>query len=530
MGKMPMPRNGFYVAKASLTCAVVLALFQCEGAAKDVRVLLPDGSPAAGATAVSVTKASFLEIRDGRIVTNYGDKPATVAADGRLSIPDDERGRWVFLHDGGWADVVFTPEEKEIPLKAWQQVRGTVEESIRSKGAARVALSLVDPLASRSKELGTVHWICETAVGEDGSFVLNNVPSGTSLLGLLHEEKTGSQTQRWKDYPTRISIPDGSPVRIGANGIKVRGRLTGKTTPALVTLLDRSGKEPPRFGLTAADGAFEIPGMPVGDFRVVIRPAERFDSKFYIQRDFQIPAGDQCLDLGDFPVVESSPKVEIYEQVEYPEGLVERVREAAAKQCGRPIKKIWLGQLAHPRNVWGARVTFEPEQTDGTHAIARMFVVKIPGETIRKFYPAFDIEGYGYRFVDGEFFEPKLYEENVRAFPLATQTIYLKIADPLDYDTALALLKAIEAGTWKPKEKTRTETKNKDGSWTVHFSGSWGGDFPADDLPRIDSIRREKPDGPIKVNTHDRDFGGKAAEFEFRNGEFILLGGGHWVS
>jgi len=518
--------------KTSLACAVVLALFQYEGAARDVRVLLPDGSPAAGATAVSVTKAGLLEIRDGRIVTYYGDKPAIVAADGRLPIPDDERGRWVFLHDGGWADLVFTPEDKEIPLKAWQQVRGTVEENIRSKGAARVALSLIDPLVSRSRELGTVRWICETAAGEDGSFVLNNVPSGTGLLGLVHEEKTGRQVQHWKDYPTRIALPGGNPVRIGASGIKVRGRLTGETTPALVTLFDRSGKEPPRFGLTAAGGAFEIPGMPVGDFRIVIRPAERFDSKFHIQRDFQVPAGGQSLDLGDFPVAESSPEVEIYEQVEYPEGLVERVREAASKQCGRPIKKIWLGQLGHPMNVWGARVTFEPEQTDGTHATARTFVVKIPGETIRKFYPAFDTEGYGYRFNDGEFFEPKLYEENVRAFPLATQTLHLKIADPLDYETALALLKAIETGTWKTKEKTRAKTKNQDGSWTVSFSGSWGsGDgISPDDLPRIDSIRREKPDGPIKVNTYDRDFGGKAADFEFRDGEFILLSVGHWVS
>jgi len=346
----------------------------------------------------------------------------------------------------------------------------------------------------------------------------------------VHEEKIGGQVQRWKDYPTRISITDGNPVRIDLRGIKVRGRLTGESTPALVTLFDRSSKEPPHFGITKSDGTFDIPGMPVGDFRVVIRPAERFDSKFHIQRDFQVPSGGQSLDLGDFPVVESSPKVEIYELVEYPEGLVERVREAASKQCSRPIKKIWLGQLAHPMNVWGARVTFEPEQTDGTHATARMFETKIPGETIRKFYPVHDIEGYGYRFTDGEFFEPKLYEENVRTFPLTTQTIYLKIADPLDYDTALALLKAIETGTWKPKEKPRTETKNKDG-WFGPFSGSWvGGDITAANLPKIDSIRREKPDGPIKINIHDRDFGGKSADFEFQNGEFILLSVGHWVS
>ena len=525
--------------KSNLFCAMLLGLVlvPSESTARDIRVLLPDGSPASGASAVSVTKVGLLELRngridtyDGRIESYYGDPPAIAAADGRLSIPDDEHGRWVFLHDGGWADVVFTPEEKEIPLKAWQQVRGTVEESIRLKEAARVALSLTDPMAPLSSNLGTVRWICETVAGEDGGFVLKNVPCGVGLLGLVHEEKIGSRVQRWKDYPTRVSVAEGNPVRIDLRGIKVRGRLTGETTPALVTLFDRNSKEPPHFGITKSDGSFEIPGMPVGDFRVVIRPAEWFDSKFHIQRDFQVPAEAQSLDLGDFPVVESSPKVVIYEQVEYPEGLVKRVREAAAKQCERPINKIWLGQLIHPMNVWGARVTFEPEQTDATHATARMFLVQIPGETIRKFYPNFDMEGYGYRFNDGEFFEPRLVEENVRAFPLATQTIYLKIADPLNYDTTLALLKAIETGTWKPKEKPHAEKKNKDGRWTVSGSVSSGGTITVNDLPRIDSIRREKPDGPIKVNTHDRDFGGKAADFEFLNGEFILLSVSRWVS
>ncbi|MEI6033142.1 MAG: carboxypeptidase-like regulatory domain-containing protein [Verrucomicrobiae bacterium] len=498
--------------------------------ALDVSVILTDGSPAAGATAVSVTKARFLDVRDGRIVSNYGDKPATVGADGWLSVPDGERGRWVFLHDGGWADVVLTPEDKEIPLKPWQQIQGTVEESIRPKGAVRIALSLADPLVSRSSELGTVYWTCEAAAGDDGSFVLKNVPSGTGLLGLVHEEKTGSQTQRWKDYPTRISVPDGSPVRIGASGIKVRGRLAGQAAPALVALFDRSGNGPPRFGLTAADGAFEIPGMPAGDFRIVIRPAERFDSKFHIQRDFQVPAGGQPLDLGDFPAVESSPKVEIYEQVEYPEGLVERVREAASKQCGRPIHKIWLGQLGHPMSVWGARVTFEPEPIDGTHAVARTFIVQIPSEMIRKFYPNFDTEGYGCRFTEGEFFQPRLLEENVRAFPLATQTLHLKIEEPMDYDTAFALLKAIEAGTWKPKRTASTTRKNKDGSISWGFSAGSGGSTSPDDLPRIDSIRREKSDGPIEVQTRERDFGGKLIEFESRNGEFILMSCGHWVA
>lgn len=117
----------------------------------------------------------------------------------------------------------------------------------------------------------------------------------------------------------------------------------------------------------------------------------------------------------------------------------------------------------------------------------------------------------------------------MRIFPLATQTLHLKIEEPMDYDTALALLKAIEAGTWKPKQPRSTTQKNKDG-FITSFTGSWGGSIEPGDLLRIDSIRRQKIDGPINVHTRDRDFGGKSIEFENQNGEFILMSCGHWVS
>ena len=133
-----------------------------------------------------------------------------------------------------------------------------------------------------------------------------------------------------------------------------------------------------------------------------------------------------------------------------------------------PDKEIWLGQLAHPVNVWGARVTFEPEPTDETHATARMFVVQIPGETIRKFYPEHDTDGFGYRFIEGDFFKPRLFEETVRIFPLATQTLHLKIEEPMDYDTALALLKAIETGTWKSKQPRSTTRKTRTAASSPH--------------------------------------------------------------
>ncbi|MEI6071457.1 MAG: carboxypeptidase-like regulatory domain-containing protein [Verrucomicrobiae bacterium] len=494
--------------------------------AAEVSVILPDGSPAAGATAVSVAKVMFLHVKNGAIIKHYGDAPPLLPDDGRIVIPDKEIGRWVFLHPKGWADLAISLETREVRLQPWNEIQGTLEESARPKAPASVAFSRIESRPS-AYERGSVYWTSEAAVADDGGFVIANLPTGAGVVGLLREIKNGRREQRWKDFPVEISVPHDGQIRIGGSGVEVRGRLSKNTGAlALVTIIDRSGgKTPPHFGATNDDGAFAIPGIAPGNYRIVIRPFD--EGKFHVQREFVVRKEDSSVNLGEF--ADTSPDVEIYRQVEFPDGLIDRVREVASKQCDRPIKKIWLGQLFHPGNVWGARVTFEPEPTDETHATARMFVVQIPGETIRKFYPEHDTDGFGYRFIEGDFFAPRLFEETVRIFPLATQTLHLKIEEPLDYDTALALLKAIEARTWKTKEKPRAKTKNKDGSWTVSFSGSWN-EITADDLPKVDSIRREKIDGPIKLHTRERDFGGKAADFEFQNGEFILLGVGHWVS
>ena len=157
--------------------------------------------------------------------------------------------------------------------------------------------------------------------------------------------------------------------------------------------------------------------------------------------------------------------------------------------------------------------------------------MEIPGETIRKFYPEHGTDGYGYRFVDGEFLRQRMLEQEVRVFPLGTQTLALPIEDPLDYETALALLKSIEAGTWKTKREEPASRRNKDGSvtWTgsVSIAGRW---IAPEDLPKVISIRRDKPGGTIELMTRERDFGGKAAESEQKDGEFILVCGGSWVS
>ncbi len=493
-----------------------------------VEVLLPDGSAAAGAKTACIAKAMFLHISNGEVLQHYGDALPVLPANGRITVPDEDAGRWVFLHPGGWADVDISSGTRKVQLEPWNEIRGEIDAALGNGVPATAGFSRVETRGLGANDRGAVYWTSEAPVGGDGKFVLERVPSGSGVVGLMREFKVGRRVQRWKEYPVVVEIPAARTVRVGGAGVEVRGRVA-VDGPALVAISGRSGQSPSYFGVTGEGGSFVVAGVPPGDYRIVIRPMDRDGGEYHVQHEFAVVATDASVDLGE--IKQGANDAGVYRQVEFPDGLVERVREAAAKQCSQPVKKIWLGQLLHPANVWGARVTFEPERTSGTHAIARTFLVEIPGETIRKYYPEHGTEGYGYRFVEGEFVRPRLLEQEVRVFPLSTQTVALPIEEPLDYDTALALLKAIEARTWKPKMRESSSHKNADGSETWTVSGaSWGAGIAPEDLQKIDSIRREKPGGTIRVRTRDRDFGGRDAEFEQKGGEFILVGGGHWVS
>jgi hypothetical protein len=367
-----------------------------------------------------------------------------------------------------------------------------------------------------------VYWTSKTTVLPDRSFAVGFVPAGRGVLGLERAATINRRDFRWSEFPQEIQVPASGLVTLGESRSVLRGRLPKSTPgPAIVEVNDRKEMRPAFFGMTDAAGVFSIAGLVPGDFRLSARPLDEEHGKYHVQREFSVSAEAGDCDLGELP--EPAPDVEIYRMIEYPEGLIEKVRAEAAGKSRQPIQKIWLGQLAHPVDLWGARVTFVPEPVDDTHAVARTFLVQIPVQTIRKFYPEFNGQGYGYRFGDGAFSKPRLIEETVRSFPLSGQTLHLPVEGDLDYKTALALLKAIEAKIWKdPPPKPKPSA----GGWMS--SGSAGPSLGPDDLPKVESLRREKTGGRIEVRTRDGDFNGKSAEFEEKEGVFFLVGGGHW--
>jgi|GEM_PF-6470502 hypothetical protein len=92
-----------------------------------------------------------------------------------------------------------------------------------------------------------------------------------------------------------------------------------------------------------------------------------------------------------------------------------------------------------------------------------------------------------------------LIEQTVRSFPLRTQTLHLPIPEGLDYGTALALLKAIEAKSWKNPPAPKRQPGD------FKWAASGGPALGSEDLPCIESLHRKKPAGRIEVRTRAGD-------------------------
>jgi hypothetical protein len=513
--------TAFPRASAGVCSALFFAVPLGSAPGGTVSVFLPNGSPASGATAAALRTVPYLEVKNGVGVNRYGKPLPEVLADGRFEVADPDFGRFVFLHAQGWADQVIGAETREIRLQPWNEVRGNV---VPSAGDASVVTFFREEVRGGTPDdRGTVYWTSQTTVLPDRTFTLGFLPAGRGVMGLEQAGSIHRRDVRWSAFPKEIEVPDSGTVSLGEPGVILRGHLP-KTAPgpAMVEVNDRTGNRPAFFGMTDAAGAFAIPALAPGDFRLTARPLDDAHGKYVVQREFSVPDGVLVHDLGELPA--PVPDVEIYRMVEYPDGLIEKVRTEAARRSRQPIRKIWLGQLTHPGGLWGARVTFAPEPVDETHAVARVFLVQIPGQTIRKFYPSHNTRGYGYRFGIGELIEPRLIEKTVRSFPLRSQTLHLPLSEHLAYETALALLKAIEEKSWK----TPPSPKRQSGDYKWGWGVSAGPDLGPKDLPHIESLRRQNPGGRIEVKTRDGDFHGRSAEFEEKNGEFFLVGGGHW--
>ncbi|MBE2204811.1 MAG: carboxypeptidase regulatory-like domain-containing protein [Chthoniobacterales bacterium] len=515
----PFPGGHLVVRRWFLWVLAVSAL--CVPAhASGTRVLFPDGSSAGGARAIPLVKTHFARIVDGAFEGLFdSEKPVTIPADGGLEVTQETAGRWVILHERGWADVVLAAETPEVRLQEWNSIAG--KTSVPHTASGKVRFLRTERPRERNETGGGIFWTSQASVGEDGNFVISKVPSGSGTVGVLSEVKTDRRVSRWLDYPQAIHVPAESPVLLGGGNV-VSGKIRAAWVPASVTLTPAS-PGPPYHGHSDETGRFAIPGILPGEYFLRARPESRKASRSLPARKIRVE--DAPLDLGELP--DNASDIEVDSRAELPEGLEGQVREIAGKHAASPIEQIWIGELGHPSGQFGARVTCEPvpDATDPTWATRQILLVKIPGEFIRKLYPESDLLGFGFRFQGDPSDEVHRIDSRVRVFPLKTMTLYVPLDEGTDYEDVLALLGAIESG--KLIKPPSMEKKTAGG--TTVFTSVLGLSCGPDILPLIHQIQKQS-DGKIQISTHERAFGGKIFTFEKTDEGFILRGGGQWVA
>lgn len=464
-------------------------------------ILLPDGTPADGGCAASLAKDHFVHVTGTRFARPV--KPELVTEDGTLEVTPETAGRWIILHQNGYADTTITPETAEVRLDPWCDISGTV--AVPHAPGAQVTYHRTEG-PCRADDRGSVFWTSSTTAREDSTFVLTHVPRGHGSIGLQREAKNERRIQRWRDYVRYVDVPSPSP-GILAGGTIVSGRIRADDLPAIITLASK-GPAPTAHGLTDSRGRFEIPGVLPGEYRFSARPDLGSGTLNIPHCD--ITVGTEPLDLGEISGAE--PEVEIDRRVEFNDGLIDRIRVAAHEHSAHPITSIWLGELVHPLGSYGARVRFHPQPLAGdpTRAGQISLLLQIPGEAIRKFYPEHDSLGWGFRFSNEPFEKVTAFENTLRVFPLATTKLHLPLDDNVSYDDALALLRAIEDGLLLPNSP-RPPTNRA--------------------LPLEQIIAISQEGNTFKIRTRNRPFGGNFYHFKkLPDGSFKQTGGGGWVS
>lgn len=517
------PRN-FLCPKAAVCLGVKLGRFLAlclPALAMAASVVLPDGSPAEGAKALPLVKAHFVRISDGAFEGLFdSESPITVPADGTLAVSPETAGRWIILHERGWADATLSGETAEVILRPWESVNGKV--AAPSGGSAMVRYERSERARERNEIGGAVFWTSRAPIAADGRFCIGRVPSGPGKIGLLRELANGRGTRTWIDFPRAVDIPASAEIELGG-GTTVRGKIGPGWASAALTLIPEA-PAPAYYGSSDKEGHFSIPGVLPGEYSISARAGDGASSLASPARTIHV--GDRPVDIGEIPG--NDPDIDVDRRAELPEGLEDRIREIAAKHASAPIEKIWIGELMHPLGNYGARVTCSPlpDAADPTWATRRILLISVPGETVRKFYPEHDSLGFGFRFAREPSDEVRSIDSRVRVFPLQKTTLYLALEEGTDYAEALSLLRAIEGDEIlrpKPAEKIAA-----DGNRTITMVGGLLYRSP-EVLPQIDTIRKQ-PDGLYEVRTREAAFRGAIYTFEKTAEGFLLRGSSRWVS
>lgn len=252
-------------------------------------VLSPSGEPAAGVDVVRATPSNNLYLQRGELPRSTSAEVVHTDADGQFTLPplDDDRFLLFALDDSGFAKA--TPDQfaasSEIHLQPWGRIEGRVLEGDQPGAGRQIAFYPRD-----ASQQGPVRWSYSYNAPTDakGRFELDRVVTGPGTVALVVMTESAGGARGSYGWQTLVDIKPGeiTPVTIGGTGQRVVGRVQLDRKPDVV--VDWTTNEPVSaerwdiennrrdgsffrcLGNIAADGRFEIPDVPPGDYKLTI--------------------------------------------------------------------------------------------------------------------------------------------------------------------------------------------------------------------------------------------------------------------
>jgi protocatechuate 3,4-dioxygenase beta subunit len=265
-------------------------------------VLLPDGSPLAGAQVALATKSGVIELGRAGFIDMDDSALTRTGADGRFSFASGVAARAVAaVHQEGFGSVLITGTNHlvSIQLQPWGRVEGVLRLATKSNAGQPILLAAPPGPGSEDTVKLSLN-VYMTKTDEQGNFAFEQAPPGqyNLYMAILHEPYS---------HQTPVQIPPGATavVQIGGTGAILAGRLVfskpGQTIDwpkwLLMPILQTKLPEPPgisgqarnewwtkyseseegrariravrTYGLDVrADGAFTVEGVPPGDYNL----------------------------------------------------------------------------------------------------------------------------------------------------------------------------------------------------------------------------------------------------------------------
>jgi hypothetical protein len=248
------------------------------------RALLPDGTPAAGATVALALAQRDAVWEDGKLRGQgepLPEKPGdrwrrpllvTTDAEGRFQLPTEtEPAAILIIHDAGAAELSYAEFQKspEVKLQGWGRIEGRVLWKDKPGVDEPIRLSI------HRDDYGYPGMIASYAranTDAEGRFAFDRVLPGHAQLSrpivLPATEKSGISEANLDGLYRHFEVRAGEPtaVVLGGQGRKVTGRLTGRDSWDGVTF--HFHPEAPHFGFAGDDAMWRAFGLfrasPIG--------------------------------------------------------------------------------------------------------------------------------------------------------------------------------------------------------------------------------------------------------------------------